>query len=142
MSAATNYTESLALKYLLTTDAAITRPTTWFVGLFTSSPTEAGTSASPGGTEVSGGGYARRPVTFTVATDGSGTTTAKNSATLTFPSSGGALANWGTITHIAIFDVVSGTGNMIFYGSVTNSKQIDTGDSFQITQDNLSIELQ
>ena len=132
MSAASNYTESLALNWLLTTTSA-TRPTAWYVGLFTAAPSDSG-----GGTEVSGANYARQTVAFTVSAT-SGTTTAKNSATVTFPSAG--VGGWGTITHIAVFDAVS-SGNMLFWGAVTASKQIDSGDTFQITANNLSIELQ
>lgn len=131
MSAATDFTESLALTWLLTTSAA-TRPTAWYVGLFTAAPSDSG-----GGTEVSGTNYARQSVAFTVAAV-AGTTTGKNSATITFPAAG---SNWGTVTHIAIFDAVT-SGNMLFWGSVTASKQIDNGDTFQITANNLSIELQ
>ena len=131
MSAATNYTESLALTWLLTTSSA-TRPTAWYVGLFTAAPSDAG-----GGTEVSGGSYARKAVTFTVS-EASGTTTAKNNATITFDT---ASASWGTITHIAIFDALT-SGNMLFHGAVTASKTIDSGDAFQILLNNLSIELQ
>lgn len=131
MSAATNYTENLALTWLLTTSSA-TRPTAWYVGLFTSATSDAG-----GGTEVSGGSYARQSVAFTVSA-ASGTTTGKNSATITFPT---ASASWGTVTHIAIFDAVT-SGNMLFHGAVTASKAIDSGDTFQITANNLSIELQ
>jgi len=139
MSAATNFTESLALTWLLTTSAA-TRPTTWFVGLFTATPTDAGTGS---GTEVSTSGtaYARKAVTFTVTTTGTSpaiTTTAKNSATLLWDP---ATANWGTVTHLAVFDA-STAGNMLFYGALTASKTIDSGDAFQILANNLSIELQ
>lgn len=134
MSAATDYTEELALKYLLTTDATITRPTAWFVGLFTAAPSDTG-----GGTEVSGGNYARQPVTFSVAAAGSpATTTATNTATITFPT---ANANWGTITHVGVFTLVT-SGTLLFHGAVTVSKTIESGDTFQITAGNLSIELQ
>jgi hypothetical protein len=45
----TNAFETSTLKYLLTTDS-VTRPTAWYVGLFTSDPTDTGAA----GTEVSG----------------------------------------------------------------------------------------
>ena len=124
MSSASNFTENLALKWLLTADAA-TRPTGWQIGLYTSDPTDAGT-----GTEVAGGSYARTSVAFTVTGD-----TASNSATVTFPA---ATANWGIIGWIGVH---SGTGELIFHGPVTTSKQIDSGDQFQISAGNLSITL-
>ena len=124
MSAASNYAETLALTYLLTTGSA-TRPTSWYVGLFTTNPTDAGS-----GTEVSGNNYSRKAVSFTVTND-----TATNSATVTFdPASG----SWGTIGWIGIYDNTSG-GNLLFHGAVTVSKQIDSGDTFQISSSNLTI---
>jgi hypothetical protein len=126
MSAASNYTETLALTWLLTNSSA-TRPTAWYVALFTSDPTDAGS-----GTEVSGTNYARQSVSFSVTND-----TASNSATVTFPAAG---SNWGTITHVGVYDA-SSSGNLLFHGAVTTSKAIDTGDTFQITSGNLDITL-
>lgn len=126
MSAASNYVENLALEWLLTTET-VTRPTAWYIGLHTADVTDAGT-----GTEVSGGSYARKAVTFTVTDD-----TASNSATVTFDA---ATANWGTITHVGIWDASSG-GNLLFHGAVTTSKTIETGDTFQISSGNLDITL-
>jgi hypothetical protein len=126
MAAASNYTENLALKFLLTNTTA-TRPTAWYVALFTTNPTDAGS-----GTEVSGTNYARTAVTFTV-TDG----TATNSAAVTFTAAG---SNWGTVSHIGVYDA-STAGNLLFHGEVTTAKQIDSGDTFTISTNNLSIVL-
>ena len=126
MAAASNYTENLALKFLLTNTTA-TRPTAWYVALFTTNPTDAGS-----GTEVSGTNYARTAVTFTVTDD-----TATNSAAVTFAAAG---SNWGTVSHIGVYDALS-SGNLLFHGSVTTAKQIDSGDTFTISTSNLSIVL-
>jgi hypothetical protein len=126
MAAASNYTENLALKFLLTNTTA-TRPTAWYVALFTTNPTDAGS-----GTEVSGTNYARTAVTFSVTDD-----TATNSAPVTFTAAG---SNWGTVSHIGVYDNSSG-GNLLFHGSVTTAKQIDSGDTFTISTSNLSIVL-
>ena len=56
-----NTFETTVLTWLLTNSAA-TRPTAWYVALFTSNPAE-----DASGTEVSGGAYARQSVTFTVS---------------------------------------------------------------------------
>ena len=53
MASFSDYTENLVLNWLFTANSA-TRPTAWYVGLFTSAPSDTG-----GGTEVSGSGYAR-----------------------------------------------------------------------------------
>lgn len=126
MSAASNYTENLALNWLLT-DGAATRPTAWYLGLFTTDPTDAGS-----GTEVSGSGYTRKSIAFSVTDD-----TAENSSTVTFDA---ATGNWGTITHVGIFDNSSG-GNLLFHGAVTTSKTIESGDTFQVSSGNLTITL-
>lgn len=127
MSAASNYTENLALNWLLTTGSA-TRPTAWYVALFTTDPTDAGS-----GTEVSGTNYTRKAVTFSVTDD-----TATNSGAVTFDAAGSG--GWGTITHIGVYDA-SSSGNLLFHGAVTTSKTIDEGDTFSISTSNLSIVL-
>ena len=122
----TNTFETTVLTWLLTTGSA-TRPTTWYVGLFTTDPGETGS-----GTEVSGGSYARTAVTFTVSGD-----TASNSAGVEFPA---ATASWGTITHIGIMDA-STAGNMIISAALTASKTIADGDVFRIPTGDLDITL-
>lgn len=104
-----------------------TAPATLYVGLFTSNPGEAG-----GGTEVSGGSYARQTAAFTVAAN-----LASNTAAVEFPT---ASASWGTITHAAIFDAATG-GNMLAYGALTASKTIATGDVFRIPAGDYDITL-
>ena len=68
MAALSDYAEKLVLDWLMTNGSA-TRPTAWYVGLYTAAPNDAG-----GGTEVSGSGYSRQAVTFDAATSGAGTT--------------------------------------------------------------------
>jgi hypothetical protein len=85
---------------------SFTAPAQMYMALFTVAPTDAG-----GGTEVSGGGYARQPVTFGAGTTQTTGTLYVNSATVTFPQ---ATANWGTIVAFAFFDAATG-GNMWEY---------------------------
>lgn len=131
MSAASDYLENKLLDHTLR-NTAFSQPSALYVGLFTGSANanlEAGTLTD----EVSGGSYTRKAVTFAAASGGS----ASNSATVTFDT---ATANWGTITSVAVMDAASG-GNVLFYGSVTSSKTIETGDTFQISSGNLTISL-
>ncbi len=116
--------ETTTLKWLLTADA-VTRPTAWYIGLFTVAPSDAG-----GGTEVSGGSYARKSVAFTVSGN-----LATNSAAVEFDV---ATADWGTITSVAVFDAVSG-GNMIAYATLTASKTISNGDVLRVSANDLDI---
>lgn len=130
MSSFTDYTEDLVLTWLFTTDSA-TRPTAWYVGLFTAAPSDTG-----GGTEVSGNGYARK-ATGTITVSGTATT-ATNSAAIEFdPASGG---NWGTITHAAVFDA-STAGNMLAWAELTTARTINDGDVFRIPASSLTITL-
>lgn len=128
MSAASDYLENKLLDHSLAT-TAYTAPAGVYVGLHTGSPLDDASGAN----EISGGSYARQSATFSAASGGSAST----SATITFPA---ATANWGTISHIAIYDA-SSAGNMLFHGAVTTSKTIESGDTFQISSGNLSISL-
>lgn len=130
MASFSDYSENLVLNFLFTTNAA-TRPTAWYVGLFTGAPGEAG-----GGTEVTGSGYARK-VTGTITVSGTATT-ATNAAAIEFdPASGG---NWGTITHAAIFDAET-SGNMLAYAPLTTQRIINDGDVFRVPASSLTITL-
>lgn len=129
MSAASDYLENEVLDHVLG-NGAYTPASTIYVGLWTADDgLESGTLTS----EVSGGSYARQSITFDAATGGS----ADSAATVTFPA---ATANWGTITHVALMDAAT-SGNVLFHGSVTTSKTIESGDTFQISAGNLTISL-
>jgi hypothetical protein len=131
MSSFSDYTENLVLNWLFTTNSA-TRPTAWFVGLFTAAPSDAG-----GGTEVSGSGYTRK-ATGTMTVSGTSPTNCTNSAAIEFdPASGG---NWGNITHAAIFDA-STSGNMLGWAQLTTSRTINDGDVLRIPAGDLDITL-
>ena len=129
MAGLTNYAEDLVLDWLFTT-ASATRPTSWYVGLYTVAPGEGG-----GGTEVSGGSYARVSATFTVS--GTAPTTASNSAAVEFPE---ATGSWGTIVAAGMFDSLS-SGNLIAFASLTTSKSIGTGDVLRFNTGEIDITL-
>ena len=130
MSSFSDYTENLLLNWLLTTNSA-TRPTAWYVGLFTAAPSDTG-----GGTEVTGNGYAR-VATGTISVSGTDTL-ATNAAAIEFAAASGG--NWGTITHAAIFDA-STSGNMLAWAQLTTSRTINDGDVFRIPAGSLDITL-
>ncbi|AJY07963.1 hypothetical protein SB768_08120 [Burkholderia sp. SIMBA_043] len=121
--------EQAILKHFLGVQA-YTMPTTVYVALFTTTPTM---PAGAGGVEVSGGAYARQPITWTVT--GSGPATANNSALVTFPT---ATANWGTIMGAGIYDSLTG-GTLIDAGPLQVSKIIGTGDVFAFPAANYTI---
>lgn len=129
MAALSNYAEKLLLDFAMTTGSA-TRPTAWYVALYTAAPDDTG-----GGTEVSTGGYARQSVTFGAASSPGGTTS--NTNTVSFTASG---ASYGTVSHIGIFDNVSG-GNLLWHGSMTASKTVADGDTLEFSIGNIDLTL-
>lgn len=94
-----------------------------YFALFTAAPSDSG-----GGTEVSGGSYARAQLdptdaNWNAASGGNGLT--DNAAVITFPA---PTANWGVVTHVGVFDRATG-GNLLFHGALTTSKTINNGDA-------------
>ncbi len=130
-----DYLEVELRKHVFRT-GSYTKPTVLAVALFTAAPSDSG-----GGTEVSGGSYARidRPpldANWTGASATAGLT--DNAAVITFPT---ASASWGTITHIGIFDALT-AGNLLFHGALALSKTVGSGDTFSIAIGDLDITLQ
>jgi len=127
MAEFSNFLENALINAVLR-NTTYTSPTTVYVSLYTSDPTDADS-----GTEVSGGSYARTAVTMGAPSNGVST----NSADVTFPT---ATAGWGTVSHIGIHDA-STSGNLLFHTPLDTSKTIDSGDIFKITSGNLSVTL-
>ena len=119
--------ETHVLNYVFTT-TSVTRPTAWYVGLFTADPTDTGSGA----TEISGNSYTRKAATFTVSGN-----TATTSGAIEFTA---ATGSWGTISHIGIFDA-SSSGNLIAHSALSVSKAIGTGDVFRIPAGDIDITL-
>lgn len=121
----TNYLESKLIDHFLGT-TTYTKPTTVYVGLFTVTPGEAG-----GGTEVTGGSYARQSAAFGAASAGATT----NSANIDFAGMPAA-----TTVAIGIFDAIT-SGNMLLYGALTTNKTTDAGDTLRIATGSLSVSI-
>ncbi len=102
-------------------------PATLYFALFTSAPSPDGT----GGTEVTGGSYARKAVTnnnteFPDAVTGEKT----NANAITWAS---ATADWGIVTHLKVVDTVSGAPTNIYdWGELTDARDVLNGDTFSI----------
>lgn len=133
MSSFGNYLENELLDHVFGA-AAYTAPATLYLALSTADPLDDGSGLN----EPSGGSYARLGVTnnltnFPAATGGS----KSNGVDFTFVT---ATASWGVISHMAIFDAVSG-GNMLAHAALTSSKTIDNGDTVIFEAGNLTITL-
>jgi len=124
MAAMSNYLETALVNAVLR-NTSYTSPTTVYVGLFTSDPTDAGS-----GTEVSGGSYARKAMAFSSPSNGA----TSNSSAVEFDQ---ATASWGTVTHFGLFDA-SSSGNLLLHGALTASKTIDSGDVFKFASSALT----
>lgn len=123
MAGFTQYAEKKILD-LIFSDTPWTIPSTWYLGLFTVAPTDSG-----GGTEVSGGSYARLAVTnnttnFPAASGGSPSLKA-NGAAFTFAT---PTADWGTVVAVGVFDA-STAGNLIGWALLVVPKTILNGAS-------------
>lgn len=127
MAEMSNYLENALINVTLRA-TSYTAPTTVYVALYTTDPTDADT-----GTECSGTSYARQSVTFGAPSNGVTT----NSAVIDFPQAGSA---WGTITHIGIRDALT-VGNLLYHTPLDASKTIASGDVFRIASSSLSVTL-
>lgn len=132
MASFSNFLENALLNRIFN-GGTLTLPSTLYIGLFTAAPTDAG-----GGTEVSGNNYSRLAVpadttNFPTATSGS----IQNALTLTFAIPSG---NWGTVTHIGIFDAATG-GNLLVWGALSSPRVITSSADVRLNQNQLTITL-
>lgn len=112
-----DYLENAYLSHLFG-KSSLSVPTI-YVGLFTSTPSDAG-----GGTEVSGGSYARKSTAAADWTTPSGGSI-ENANAITFAE---ATADWGEVTQFGLFDALSG-GNLLYWGDLSVSKEVYSGDT-------------
>lgn len=119
MAGKSDYLENRVLDHFLGATAS-SAPATVYVALFTAAPTDAG-----GGTEVTGGSYARVAVTNNATNWPAAAAGAKaNGTAITFPA---PTAAWGVIVAFGIFDAAA-AGNLFWWGLVTPNKTVNNGD--------------
>ena len=121
----TNYLENKLIDHFLGT-TSYTMPADVYVALFTVAPGEAA-----GGTEVTGGSYARKIATFTAASSGA----TSNDSNIDFTGMPAA-----TTVAIGIFDALT-SGSMLLYGTLTTNKTTDAGDTLRIATGDLDISI-
>lgn len=125
MAALSDYLEAALLNEVLR-NVGYTPPATVYLALFTTATTDAG-----GGTEVTGGSYARQSITFSAASGGA----TSNSGAVSFSSMPAV-----TVTHAAIMDA-STAGNMLFHGPLTASKTVGAGDTLTFAIGDIDVTL-
>ena len=125
-----NYLENEILDHILGNDPW-SAPATVYIALYTVTPTDAG-----GGTEVTGGSYARVAVTNNDTNWPDAVSGAKaNGTAIDFPQASGS---WGTVVAFGILDAAS-TGNLLYWGAVTPNKAVDSGDTASFAIGDLDI---
>ena len=136
-NAASNYLENATLDFWLNGNSGShTSPSTLYLGLFhgTASGVLANLETGTLSDEVTLGSYARQTVSFGSASSGS----ISNDQAVTFPTATGNYDD--TVTCIAILDA-STSGNVLWYGQLSVSKTVTTGDQFQVATGNLQVSL-
>lgn len=127
-----DFSEDEILDHLLGA-ATYTPPATLYLAVFTAAPTDAG-----GGTEVTGGSYARLAITNNLTNFPASSGGAKsNGAVLDMVT---ASASWGTVVAYALFDA-SSAGNMIGWADLTSPVLINNGDTLRFAAGALTYSL-
>lgn len=140
MANMSNYLEGQLIGHLFR-DLTFSKPSTLAIALCTASPNDASTGGTI--TEVANSNnYSRVELApdddnWAAISGNNGTTS--NSSAITFPTASGS---WGTVTSVAILDSAThGAGNVLFYGDLTVSKSITSGDTFSFSIGALTIQI-
>ncbi len=123
MAGFSDYYENKIIDHLLR-NQSFTPPTTIYLALFTAAPSDSG-----GGTECTGGSYARKSITLSAASGGA----TSNSSDITFTNMPTC-----TVTHFGIYDA-SSSGNLLMWDALTASKSLTAGDAFVVAAGDLDI---
>lgn len=116
MSSASDYLENHIINHLLR-NQAFTPPSTLYLALYTTATTDAG-----GGTEVTGGSYARQTFTLTAATTGA----TENVADINFTNLPAC-----TVTNWGIRDAVS-SGNLLVHDTFSSPIVVTAGYNLRV----------
>jgi hypothetical protein len=116
MGSLSDFSEKEILDHVLKV-GAYSPGSTIYLALSTADPTDTGTGIA----EPSGNGYARKAISFGAA---SGRTITQDAAVNYDQASG----SWGTITHWALFDAVSG-GNFLAHGAFSTGFPVGANDT-------------
>jgi hypothetical protein len=127
MAAISDYLEAKLLDHTFR-NTAYTPPATVYLALYTANPTDAG-----GGTEVTGGSYARQAVTFGAAASPGGTVA--NSALVTFTNMPAC-----TVTGCAVMDAAT-AGNLLMHGPPVANRTVSAADALTVAIGDLVLTL-
>lgn len=125
MAELSDYMEDRIVNFMR--NVAVTGHAAVYVALYTAAPSDSG-----GGTEVSGGSYARELAGLSAPSPAG---VSANAADITFTT---ATANWGTVTHVGLFDAIT-AGNLLMWSALDASKTVNSGDTFKINAGDLDV---
>jgi hypothetical protein len=130
------YLSDLVLNWLTNGTQMPTPPTQLYLGLLLTMPTK---NDGTGAVEVTGGSYARQPITqaqwAAIITNADNLTEQRSTnATITY----NPTANWGTIVGVVLSDALT-AGNAEVYGTLTAPSAATSGVPFTITAGNLTL---
>lgn len=111
------------------TDGTVTRPTAWYIGLFTAAPGE-----DAAGTEVTATGYAREQVALEETEDAG---VFENDAEVAFGPLG---EDAGEVTHWGIFDAET-SGHLWAYCELPTPQSLWNGDTATFAAGALEVQL-
>lgn len=140
MGAFSDYMENALAAWIAGTNMPAA-PATVSVGLFTANPADTGTGGAPAnGTEATGTGYARQPITTATGWSAVAVTGTdqhvSNAAAISFGTVGAGA--WGTITGVGIWDAPSG-GNLLFWFAISPTQVTAQGSTVSINAGSLVI---
>ena len=132
MASLSNYLEQQLLQHIFRT-STFTKPTGLYFALASGTLTETMTGTLGGYEMANTGGYQRvliQPLdaNFAAVSEVAASGETQNSVAITFPQ---ATAAWGTATDVAILDSATyGSGNVLMFAKLQNSKAIGVNDQF------------
>lgn len=122
---ASNYLENRLIDHSLGT-TTYTKPSSVYLALYTTAPSD-----SSAGTEVTGGSYVRKVITFSAAVNG----VATNSVSVSFTNMPTA-----NVVAIGILDALT-SGNLLYWSTLANTVQSISGDTINISNGSLAVSI-
>lgn len=134
-----DYLEDQIRKHIFRT-GSFTKPVFLYLALTSGVPTDSSTGAACG--ELNNlGAYARQalnPLDANWSADNTTAGTTYNNTAFTFPQ---ATANWGWVSGCVIVDSGTfGTGNILYWGSLTNPRDVQNTDQFTVPISGVSVQ--
>lgn len=133
MTDLTNYAENILIEALFR-NSTLSRPTTWFIALSTTTVAEDGTNI----TEPGDANYARMELDTGAASEWSDPSSGPltdNTAELAWPA---ADTGFGTILDVVLFDAIT-SGNAWFFSPLGSSVTVNAGEVFRFQAGDLDV---